>query len=84
MGLRSFFTRRRAPAAAESSAAVVATEREPLTPAQPADLEAAWTELQQAAKEAGVSFHACTRDGGRWQDDSQSVRAMAETIRRTE
>jgi hypothetical protein len=84
VGLRSFFTRRRAPAAAQPSAVVVATEREPLTPAQLADLEAAWAELQQAAKEAGVSFHACTRDGSRWQDDPQSVRAMAETIRHTQ
>ncbi len=48
VGLRSFFTRRRAPAAAEPSAVLVATEREPLTPAQLADLEAAWAELQQA------------------------------------
>lgn len=85
MGLRSFFTRHRAPAAAEPSAVVVAPEREPLSPAQLADLEAAWAELQQAAKEAGVpSFHACTRDGSRWQDDPESVRAMAETIRRTQ
>jgi hypothetical protein len=84
VGLQSFFTRRRTPAAAEPSAVVVATEREPLTPAQLADLEAAWAELQQAAKEAGVSFHACTRDGSRWQDDPQSVRAMAETIKRTQ
>ncbi|MDR7161780.1 hypothetical protein [Arthrobacter sp. BE255] len=84
MGLRSFFTRRRAPAPAQPSAVVVATKREPLTPAQLADLEAAWAELEQAATEAGVSFHACTRDGSRWQDDPQSVRAMAETIRRTQ
>ena len=85
MGLRSFFTLRRTPAAAESSAVVVATEREPLTPAQLADLEAAWAELRQAAKEAGVtSFHACTREGSRWQDGPESVRAMADTIRRTQ
>ena len=85
MGLRSFFTRRREPAAAESSAAVVATEREALTPAQLADLEAAWAELRQAATAAGVmSLQACTRDGSRWQDDPQSVRAMAETIRHTQ
>jgi len=84
VGLRSFFTRRRAPAAAESSAVVVATEREPLTRGQLAELEAAWAGLQQAIKEAGVSFHACTRDGSRWQDDPQSVRAVAETIRRTQ
>ncbi|WP_244292673.1 hypothetical protein [[Micrococcus luteus] ATCC 49442] len=39
VGLRSFFTRHRTPVAGESSAVVVATEREPLTPAQLADLE---------------------------------------------
>jgi hypothetical protein len=64
---------------------MVATEPEPLTPAQLADLEVAWAELQQAFKEAGVtSFRACTRDGSRWQDNPESVRAMAETIRRTQ
>ncbi len=85
MGLRSFFTRRRAPAATQPSAVVVPTERKPLTPAQLADLEAAWAELQQASKEAGVtSFHACTRDGSRGQDSPQSVRAMTETIRHTQ
>jgi hypothetical protein len=61
---------------------VVATEREPLTPAQLADLEAAWAELRQAVQESGAtSFRACTRDGSRWQDDSESVRAMADTLR---
>lgn len=85
MGLRSFFTRRRPPAAAESPAVVVATEHEPLPPAQLADLEAPWAELQQATKETGMTpFHACTRDGSRWQDDPQSVWAIAETIRRTQ
>lgn len=85
MGLRSFFTRRRTPATADSSAVVVATEREPLTPAQLADLEVAWAELRQAVKESGViSFRACTRDGSRWQEDPESVRAMTDTIRRTQ
>jgi DNA-binding transcriptional regulator YdaS (Cro superfamily) len=85
VGLRSFFTRRRTPAAGESSAVVAATEREPLTPAQLADLEVAWAELRQAVQESGVtSFHACTRDGSRWQDNPESVRAMADTIRRTQ
>ena len=46
---------RRAPAVAESSAVVMSREREPLTPAQLADLVAAWAELQQVAKEAGVT-----------------------------
>lgn len=85
MGLRSFFSRRREPTEAEPSAGVVATERGPVTPAQLADLKAAWAELQQAATETGVmSLHACTRDGSRWQDDPHSVRAMTETIRNTQ
>jgi hypothetical protein len=85
VGLRSFFNRRRTPAAGDSSAAVVALGREPLTPAQLADLEVAWAELRQAVQEAGVtSFRGCTRDGSRWQDNPESVRAMADTIRRTQ
>lgn len=85
MGLRNFFTRRRTPAAAESSAVVMVTEREPLTPAQLADLEVAWAELRQTVQESGVtSFHTCTRDGSRWQDHPESVRAMTDTIRRTQ
>ena len=85
MGLWDCFTRRRTPATGESSAVVVATEREPLTPAQLADLEVAWAELRQAVQESGVtSFHACTRDGSRWQDNPESVRSMADTIRRTQ
>lgn len=83
MGLRNFLSRRRVPAAAGFPAVVVpaAAEREPLSPAQLADLEAAWAELRQAADETGVtSFRACTRDGRYWGDDPESVRAMAGTI----
>ncbi|ELT44185.1 hypothetical protein G205_13317 [Arthrobacter nitrophenolicus] len=58
------------------------TERAPLTPAQQADLEEAWAELRQAAQEAGVkSFRACTRDGSRWEENLDSVRAMTRTIK---
>jgi len=60
----------------------VETERPPLTPAQLADLEEAWAELRQAAQEAGVkSFSACTRDGSRWEENLNSVRAMTRTIK---
>ena len=87
MGLREFFGRRRTPAAAKPSplASATETERPPLTPAQLADLEEAWTELRQAAQEAGViSFRGCTRDGSRWEENPDSVRAMTRTIKGTQ
>jgi len=87
LGLRNFLSRRRAAAAGESPAVVVpaAAEREPLAPAQLADLEAAWAELRQAAEETGVtSFRACTRDGSRWEENPNSLRAMANAIRSTQ
>jgi hypothetical protein len=63
-------------------ASPVATEHEALTPAQLADLEHAWAELRQAAQEAGVkSFSACTRDGSRWEENPDSVRAMTRMIK---
>lgn len=81
--LRDLLGRRRTPAAAAGSFPVaVETERPPLTPAQLADLEEAWAELRQAAQEAGVkSFSACTRDGSRWEENPDSVRAMTRTIK---
>lgn len=87
MGLREFFGRRRTPAAAASfpAASAVETERPPLTPAELADLEEAWVELRQASQEAGVtSFRACTRDGSRWEDNPESVRAMTRMIKGTQ
>lgn len=82
--LRDFFGRRNTPAAAGSFpvASHVEAERPSLTPAQLADLEEAWAELRQAAQEAGVkSFRACTRDGSRWEENLDSVRAMTRTIK---
>lgn len=82
--LRDFLGRRRTSAAAGSFAVAwpVEAERPPLTPAQLADLEEAWAELRQAAQEAGVkSFRACTRDGSRWEENPDSVRAMTRTIK---
>ncbi len=60
------------------------TVRKPLTPEQLADLNSAWGEFRHVAAEAGVkSFHACSRDGGRWQDDPATVRAMTALIKET-
>ena len=80
VGLRSLFTRRRTPAS--SSPAVQAAAREPLTPAQLADLAAARTEFLRVAEESGLkSLHACSRDGSHWQDDPESVRTMTALIK---
>lgn len=83
MGLRNLLGRRRTPAAADPMpVAAVETEHVPLSPAQLADLEEAWAELREAAQEAGVtSFRACTRDGSRWEENPDSVRAMTRTIK---
>lgn len=84
MGLRSFFIRRRTPFTDDPSPAAVAApkEREPLTPAQLADLREAWAELNQAAADAGVNtFRACRRDGSSWEDGPEAVRGMAALIR---
>lgn len=57
-------------------------EREPLTPAQLADLREAWAELNQAAEDAGVkTFRSCTRNGSSWEDDPEAVLSMAALIR---
>lgn len=69
MRVPNFLNRRKPTEAAAPYAAVWAApvEREPLTPEQLKDLEAAWVELNQAVEESGVkSFHACTRDGRYW------------------
>ena len=87
MGLLNFLGLRRTPAAAKPFpvASATETERPPLTPAQLADLEEAWVELRQASQEAGVkSFRACTRDGSRWEDNPESVRAMTRMIKGTQ
>lgn len=82
MGLRNLLGRRRTRATAEPTVAAVERERVTLSPAQLADLEEAWAELRQVAQEAGVtSFRACTRDGSRWEENLDSVRAMTRTIR---
>lgn len=83
MGLRSFFKRR--PAIADGMAGSTAfgpAVPEPLTPAQLAELQEAWADLAEAAKDSAVkSFHACTRNGKPWQEDPTSVRSMAAMLR---
>uniref|UniRef100_UPI003F497DBE hypothetical protein n=1 Tax=Pseudarthrobacter oxydans TaxID=1671 RepID=UPI003F497DBE len=63
-------------------AAAAPVERKPLTPEQLGELQEAWAELRQAIKESGVtSFRACTRDGSLWEENANSVRFIARTLR---
>lgn len=85
MGLGSLFRRRRKAAGdtAVTTAVVKPQAEEPLTPAQLAELQQAWSELAEAAKGTGAkSFHACSRNGKPWQEDLASVRSMAALLRR--
>lgn len=87
MGLRSLFNRHTKPAPSRSPAPhrVQTAASESLTPEQIADLNAAWAEFLRVAEEVGLkSFHACSRDGSRWQDDPESVRAMTALIKDTD
>ncbi|MEV8132764.1 MULTISPECIES: hypothetical protein [Pseudarthrobacter] len=85
MGLWSWFGRRKKTTGAGESGQVVAAapeEQEPLSPEQVADLEAAWAELAEAAKESAVTgFRACSRGGKPWQEDPASVRSMVAMLR---
>jgi hypothetical protein len=86
VGLRSFFTRHRTPTTVPASAWVPGTvnkpERAPLSPEELAELDEARKEFLRTAEQAGVkSVHGCSRDGRRWEDDPQTVRAMAAIIR---
>ena len=56
--------------------------QEPPTPEELADLQNAWAELAEAAKDSGVKgFHACGRGGRPWQEDPAAVRSMAALFR---
>ena len=83
LGLRDLFTRRRTanvPAAAPF--VPEPTEPEQPTPAQVADLEAAWAELRHVVEETGAtSLRACTRDGSSWETNPAAVRAITAAIR---
>jgi hypothetical protein len=83
MGLRSLFQRKVVkPASVASVPAGASLQNEPLSRELQKDLEAAWTELSEAAKISRVTnFHACTRTGQPWTEDPASVRAVAATLR---
>ncbi|MDQ0676612.1 hypothetical protein QFZ36_004238 [Pseudarthrobacter siccitolerans] len=84
MGLRSFFKRRPAAAGetAVSTAIIDPAAPEPLTQEHLAELQEAWAEFAQAAEGTGLtSFHACSRNGKRWEEDPATVRALAATLR---
>ncbi|MFP3581355.1 hypothetical protein SB659_17470 [Arthrobacter sp. SIMBA_036] len=85
MGLRNFLNRRSLPTEVEDPSVVARAEdveRKPLTAEQLADLEAARAELLQLAGEVGVkSLNACPRDGSRWQDDPETIRAITAVLR---
>ncbi|WP_235565224.1 hypothetical protein [Arthrobacter sp. Soil764] len=50
--------------------------------AQTEDLQEAWAELTEAARDSEVlSLHACTRSGIPWAQDPASVRAVAAILR---
>jgi hypothetical protein len=87
VGIRKWLSHHLGPAAVESFpiAAAAPMEPKPLTPEHLADLEAARADLRSALEESGVtSFHACTREGSRWEEDLDSVRAMTAAIRSTQ
>jgi hypothetical protein len=84
MGLRSFFRGRTAAAgeSAVSKTVIDPAAPEPLTPGALAELQEAWAEFAQAAEGTGAtSFHACSRNGKRWEEDPATVRALAATLR---
>jgi hypothetical protein len=82
MGLRSFFQRKPAPASSATPSPADETQDQVLSPADLADLEAAWADLAAAAEASEMTnFHACTRTGRSWTSDPAAVRAAAATLR---
>lgn len=84
MGLWSWLGRRK-PASGRVGVRVAPAqpqEPEPLTAEQREDLQVAWAELAEAAKEStATGFHACSRGGRPWQEDPAAVRTVAALIR---
>jgi hypothetical protein len=82
MGLRSLFQRKPATTAPALTAPAGTVQDEPLSPELQKELQAAWAELTEAAKNSAViNFHACTRNGRPWTEDLAAVRAVAATLR---
>jgi hypothetical protein len=85
VGLRSLFGRRQRGSGAFAAPIVVSepAAEEPLTPEELSELQEAWAEFAEAAKDSGVnSVHGCTRNGKPWQRDPAAVRSMAALLRR--
>lgn len=86
VGLRSLFGRRQKAAVRTVAAPITVSEpatEEPVTPEELSELQEAWAEFAEAAKDSGAkSVHACTRNGKPWQEDAASVRSMAALLRR--
>lgn len=81
MGLRSLFRRSHARPENELPAAS-RPQPEPLSPEKIAQLQEAWTELNQAKEDMGVlNLRACTRGGSPWEENPESVRNMAALLR---
>jgi hypothetical protein len=89
MKLKGFFQSRLQAAAAgqrpgptSAEVAPQAVEPEPLSSEELMDIQKAWAELAQAAREAGVTnFHACGRGGHHWSEKASSIRHIANLMR---
>lgn len=83
MGLRRLFQRKAAAAARSSPSYKTPPDDTHMSSRQNAeDLQAAWDELTDAARQSKViNFHACTRTGRPWVEDPAAVRAIAATLR---
>lgn len=90
MKLKEFFQSRRqvtaagqrpGPTAGEVASPAVEPEA-PLSAEELLDIQKAWAELTQAAREAGVTnFHACGRGGQHWSESAGSIRHIAALMR---
>lgn len=89
MGLRRFFQRKAATAAAaapepayDHQSRTSLPAKAPLSAEQEEDLRSAWAELTEAAEQSKViSFRACTRAAGSWTENPAAVRAVAAILR---
>jgi hypothetical protein len=82
MGHRRLFQRKRlSHTTCQPVPAAAAGQEEPLTAELQTELQAAWVELTEAARDSKVTiFHAYTRSGQPWTEDPAAVRAVAATL----
>jgi hypothetical protein len=83
MGLRRFFQRKAATAAAPApQSRTPLPAKAPLSSEQEEDRRSAWAELTEAAEQSKViSFRACTRTAGSWTENPAAVPAVAAILR---